>query len=85
MGATYILSLILIFTLLGIIPLIIVTIFGGLFAFSWTIVGSISLWRDGGDCHLLNYPLWAVAMATVITPLVLMILSCCTVKSSASK
>jgi hypothetical protein len=81
-GATYALAILLVFSVVGIIPLVIVVLLGGIFTFCWTIVGAVSLWRDGGDCQSLNYPLWAVAMATVITQLALMVLSCFTINAS---
>ncbi len=37
--------------LLGAIPVILVLLLGGVFTFAWTIVGSVSLWRDGADCR----------------------------------
>ena len=75
-GGCCVFAVILACTIVGIIPLILVMLFGGVFIFCWTIVGAVSLWRDGGDCNGLNYPLWAVAMATVIVPLGLSVLYC---------
>jgi hypothetical protein len=41
------------------------------FLFAWMIVGAVSLWRDGGSCGALNYPVWAMGMADVIISIVL--------------
>lgn len=62
--------------------LVVVALFGGLFQFAWMIVGSVSLFRDGADCEHLNYPIWAVGMAAVISTYVLFGLSAWTSKSS---
>ena len=40
----------------GVIPVIIILLFGGIFTFAWTIVGAVSLWRDGaGSCCVLIF------------------------------
>ena len=45
-------------------------IISSLFMFSWVIVGSVSIWRDGQDCS--SYlPVWHVSMATIITQFVI--------------
>lgn len=63
-------------SIVGIIPLLLVMFFGGIFVFIWTIIGAVVLWRDGMDCLSANYSLWAVAMATVISPLGLTVIYC---------
>ena len=39
----------------------------GVWLFIWSVVGSVSLWRDGGNCQALNFPLWQMGMGAVIT------------------
>ena len=70
---------------IAVIPLIIVWIFAGLFVFAWAIVGAVSLWRDGGDCQTIAYPLWAVAMAAEIVTLIMIFFTCCSVKNASSE
>ena len=43
-----------------------VTSLSGTFLFAWMIVGCVSLWRDGSDCHTLNPMVWQMGMAAVI-------------------
>lgn len=61
------------FSVVGIIPLIIVLASSGLFTFAWMIVGAVSLWRDGSDCMSLNFPLWQMGMAAVIISICLVV------------
>jgi hypothetical protein len=54
-----------------IIPWLIVIWCSAAFTFAWMIVGAVSLWRDGGDCVSLNFPLWQMGMAAVIISIVM--------------
>eukprot|EP00918_Siedleckia_nematoides_P089550 GHVU01196835.1.p1 GENE.GHVU01196835.1~~GHVU01196835.1.p1 ORF type:complete len:153 (+),score=4.95 GHVU01196835.1:223-681(+) len=51
----------------------IIGILANIFLFSWMVVGSVSLWRDGTNCQEINYPVWATGMATVITTIILVV------------
>jgi hypothetical protein len=62
-------GLLLILTVAGIIPLLIVLIFAPGFTVAWSVVGAISLWRDGLDCESLNPEIWKMGMAAVIVSL----------------
>lgn len=68
---------------IGIIPLLIVLVSGGFFTFAWMIVGAVSLWRDGGDCVQLNFPLWQMGMAAVIISIVMVVFGGASAKSQA--
>ncbi len=78
-------AIILLLSIVGIPLLFIVALCSSGFCFAWLIVGSVSLFRDGYDCQTLNYPIWAVAMAAVISSYVMfgfgMIKSCCSKNS----
>lgn len=78
-------ALILVCTIIGIIPLVIIWIFSGLFILCWSIVGGISLWKYGGDCQSAAYSLWAMAMAAEIITLVMIFFACCCGGGSAKK
>ncbi len=56
-----------------------------LFLIAWTIVGGVSLWRDGGDCYNLNYPIWAMGMAAVIISIVLSVWKIIAASASAKQ
>lgn len=61
------------------IPVILVLICSGGFTFAWMIVGAVTLWRPqdhGYDCSSVAYPIWAMAMATVITTIILWGMTC---------
>jgi hypothetical protein len=60
-------------TVILIIPWLIVVLCAAGFTFAWMIVGAVSLWRDGGDCISLNFPLWQMGMAAVIISIVLVL------------
>lgn len=45
-----------------------------LFIFAWTVVGGISLWRDGTDCKQVNSLVWKMGLSAVILSI---IVSCC--------
>ena len=64
-------GLLLVCTIVGFIPFVIIIMCSGAFTFAWMIVGAVSLWRDGGDCASLNYPVWAMGMAGVIISIVM--------------
>lgn len=78
-------GLVLTLTVIGVIPVIVVGILALPFTFAWTIVGAVSLWRDGADCQSGNYEIWAVAMATVIISFVLIIAMCGAAKSAKNE
>jgi hypothetical protein len=84
LAAVSIFALLLVLSVVGIPILLIVALCAGGFCFAWMIVGSVSLFRDGYDCQTLNYPIWAVAMAAVISSYVLfglgLIKACCSKK-----
>lgn len=71
-------------TIIGLIPLLIVLVSGGLFTFAWMIVGAVSLWRDGGDCVQLNFPLWQMGMAAVIISIVMVVFSGATARAQTN-
>lgn len=75
---------ILICTIIGIIPLIIVYLFSGLFVLCWAIVGGISVWKYGGDCESGAYSLWAMGMAAEIVTIIMIFFACCSAKGSHS-
>ena len=63
-------GLILAFSVIGLIPLLVIAICSGPFTFAWMIVGSVSLWRDGGDC---SGEIWSMGMAAVIVSIILVV------------
>lgn len=75
-------ALVLICSVIGIIPLILVWLFSGLFLFCWVIVGGISVWQYGGDCKTAAYSLWAMGMAAEIITLIMVIFACCAGKKA---
>jgi hypothetical protein len=84
-GALGIGAIILVFTVIGIIPLLIIAIFAGPFTFAWMIVGAVSLWRDGGNCQSINYEIWAMGMANVICSIILIIGNLFSYKTNANE
>ena len=45
------------------------------FTVAWTIVGAVSLWRDGVDCGTQDFTLWQMGMAAVILSIILVVIS----------
>lgn len=76
---------IMICTVIGIIPLILVWLFSGIFVLAWAIVGGISVWKYGGDCESGAYALWAMGMAAEIITLIMIFFTCCSSKFSHSE
>jgi hypothetical protein len=66
-------GLLLILTVVGIIPLLIILIFAPGFTVAWSVVGAVSLWRDGLDCETLNPEIWNMGMAAAIVSLIMCI------------
>lgn len=70
----------LIFTIVGALPVVIVLMCSGTFTFAWMIVGAVSLWRDGGDCVQSNFTIWQMGMAAVIISIIMVVFSGYTTK-----
>ena len=68
-------GVLLILTVIGAIPVLIVLVFSGLFTFIWMIMGSVFLWRDGAICIDTNFMVWQMAMADVIITIVIVVTS----------
>jgi hypothetical protein len=79
-GGTHLLSAFLLCSvwclLVGIIPVFLILLLGGMFTFSWMIVGAVSLWRDGNDCRDVAFTVWVAGMFGVISSIVLVIAGC---------
>ena len=71
--STSFIGALLVFTVIGTLPVFAVSVLAGAFTFAWMIVGAFSLWRDGADCNTLNYPIWACSMAAVIISIVMVV------------
>ena len=78
-------AFLLVFTIIGIIPLLIVAILAGPFTFAWMIVGAVSLWRDGGNCIELGFEVWQMGMAAVIISIVLVVCNIVSYKANSSE
>lgn len=78
-----IVGLLLVCTVVGAIPVLLVLISANAFTFAWMIVGSVSLWRDGGDCKELNYTIWQMGMAAVIITIIIWFFSLFTAKRTS--
>lgn len=77
-------AFILVLTVVGIIPLLVIAILSGPYTIAWMIVGAVSLWRDGGSCQSLNYEIWAMGMADVICSIVLVVTTVFSYRVNAS-
>ena len=75
-GASFgLLGILMVCSVVLLIPWLVIIIFSGVFTFAWMIVGAVSLWRDGGDCVQLNFPIWQMGMAAVIISIVMVVCS----------
>ena len=75
-GASFgIVGILMICSIVLVVPWLIIVGFSGFFTFAWMIVGAVSLWRDGGDCVQLNFPIWQMGMAAVIISIVMVVCS----------
>ncbi len=87
-GGTHLLSAFLLCSvwclLIGIIPVILILLLGGMFTFAWMIVGAVSLWRDGGDCRDIAFPIWVAGVFGVISSIALIIVGCFSTKLTKS-
>lgn len=64
-------GVLMVFSIVLLVPWLIVIFCSGIFTFIWMVIGAVSLWRDGGDCVSLNFPLWQMGMAAVIISIVM--------------
>ena len=59
-----------------VVPFLLVGLLNNAFTFAWLIVGSVSLWRDGGDCKVFT-DLYVLSTVCVALSFVLCFLNCC--------
>lgn len=78
-GVTQFAAPVLICSVVGIVPWLIISAFTGVFTFAWAIVGAVSLWRDGLACGQLpqSKPFWIMGNVAVVASLVLVVFNCC--------
>ncbi len=48
-------------------PAFFMLILGGLFSTAWTITGALSCFNHMDECAQLNYPVWSVSFATIVS------------------